>query len=221
MTWVADSALIFLALVVLILASMIQSGRWLRLGLIFAGALILWDALGHDRGLAVAAGSLMLLLVNLLSLARSSGWQHKLDEEADAFYQRHLSRLSRAEARLLIDQGSFIEARAGEELTREGAPVGSLHFLVKGVAAVLVDDVIVGRLGPGDLIGEACLLPDGRASATVRLADDRCRLWFIPKERLNALLAAQPQIAAQLNAATTAALRDKLERSNKERSAEV
>ena len=219
MTWVADSALIFLALAVLVLASVVQSGRWQRQGMILSGGLMLTDALNHERGLAVAATALVLLLVNLLAVARGSGWQRSLDDEADAFYSEHLSRLSKAEARLLIDQGTFIEARAGEELTHEGEPVGSLHFMVRGVAAVLVDNAIVGRVGPGDLIGEACLLPDGKASATVRLADDRCRLWFIPRERLATFLAAQPRIAAELNAATTAALRDKLARVNRERAA--
>lgn len=217
MLWVADARLIFVAITLLLVTSIAAGGRWWRLGLALAGVSLASDAVLHQRGQIVALAGGLLALANLLALLRSGSWSRTLNDEAEVFYRRHLSRLSKAEARLLIDQGTFIAARAGEELTREGQPVESLHFLVRGVAAVLIDNAIVGRAGPGDLIGEACLLPDARASATVRLADDHCRLWFIPRDRLAAFLAAQPRIAAELNAATSSALRDKLERANRER----
>lgn len=217
MLWVADTHLIFMAIALLLVTSVAGGGRWLRHGMALAGAALAADALLHQRGLYVALAGSLLALVNLLAMLRSGSWSRTLDDEADGFHRRHLSRLTKAEARLLIDQGTFIEARAGEELTREGEPVESLHFLVRGVGAVLIDNAIVGRVGPGDLIGEACLLPDARASATVRLADDHCRLWFVPRDRLTAFLTAQPRIAAELNAATSSALRDKLERANRDR----
>lgn len=116
---------------------------------------------------------------------------------------------------MLFDQGSMVMAQMGEELTREGEIVGNLHFLASGCAAVLVDDVIVGRAGPGDMIGEACLIPAGAATATVRVAQSGTRLWFCPRERLGAFLSAQPHIATVLNMATMAALRDKLDRANR------
>ena len=215
--WMSGGGLLMLAVGLVVAGCAVQGGRWLRHGLALAGALGLADALLQQRGLPIAALAALLLLLNLMAIFRLSGRGRGMGDEALAFHARHLSRLSPAQAQLLIDQGTFIEARAGEVLTREGEPVESLHFLVSGFAAVLVDNAIIGRVGPGDLIGEACLLADPRASATVRLADDHCRLWFIPKERLVPFLAAQPQIAAELNAATMGALRDKLERVNRER----
>lgn len=206
-----------LAVGLIVAGSAVQGGRWLRHSLALAGVLGLADSLIHHRGLPIAALAALLFLINLMAVFRMSGRRNGMGEDAAAFYQRHLSRLGGAEAQLLIDQGTFIDARAGDVLTREGQPVESLHFLVSGFAAVLVDNAIVGRVGPGDLIGEACLLADPRASATVRLADDVCRLWFIPKERLVPFLTAQPRIAAELNAATMGALRDKLERVNREK----
>ena len=197
-------------------ASLVQSGQWLRAGLLIAGLLAIADALLRNLGIAPMLLAAIVILANGLALIRIGG-KGVLDADSESFYRRHLSQLSPAQASLLIAQGNFIEARAGDILTREGQPVESLHFLVEGVAAVLIDEAIVGRLGPGDLIGEAVLLGDARASATVRLAGDRNRLWFAPKERLAAFLAAQPAIAAELNAATVSALRDKLERANRER----
>ena len=197
-------------------ASLVQSGQWLRAGLLIAGLLAIADALLRNLGIAPMLLAAIVILANGMALIRMGG-KGVLDADSESFYRRHLSQLSPAQASLLIAQGNFIEARAGDILTREGQPVESLHFLVEGVAAVLIDEAIVGRLGPGDLIGEAVLLGDARASATVRLAGDRNRLWFAPKERLAAFLAAQPAIAAELNAATVSALRDKLERANRER----
>lgn len=215
--WIDAGGLLLLAGALLAAASVVNGGRWLRAGLSLAAAVVIVDALLRPSGLAAPALAAIVLIANGLAVLRMAGSNTLDGDEAEAFYQRHLSRLTPAQASLLMAQGNFIEARAGDILTREGEPVESLHFLVDGVAAVLVDDAIVGRLGPGDLIGEAALLGDSRASATVRLAAERNRLWFIPKDRLSAFLAVQPAIAAELNAATVSALRDKLERVNRER----
>jgi CRP-like cAMP-binding protein len=218
--WMGQGGLLLLAVAVIAAVSAVGGGRWLRTGLLLAGLIGAADALIVGRGLPPLLLGLLIAAINGLALLRMRGPRGGLDAEAEAFYRRHLSRLPRSSARLLIDQGSFIDARAGEVLTREGEPVESLHFLVSGFAAVLVDNVIVGRIGPGDLIGEAALIGDGRASATVRLADDHCRLWFIARDRLQAFLAVQPGIAAELGNATMAALQSKLERANRERAGE-
>lgn len=216
--WIDAGGLLILAAGIVAAVSAVQGGRWLRAGLAIAALVALADALLRQTGIGPLALAAIVLVANGLAMLRMGG-RGRLDADAESFYRRHLSRLSPAQASLLIAQGNFIEARAGDILTREGQPVESLHFLVEGVAAVLVDEAVVGRLGPGDLIGEAALLGDAHASATVRLAADRNRLWFIPRDRLSAFLAVQPAIAAELNAATVSALRDKLERTNRERAA--
>ena len=214
--WIDSGGLLMAAGAVVVIASAVQGGRWLRVGLFLAGLLALSDALFRNTGIAPVSLAAVLILINGLALVRMRG-RGVLDDDSTAFYQRHLSHLSPAQAGLLIQQGSFVDGRAGDILTREGERVDALHFLVSGIAAVMVDNAIVGRIGPGDLIGEAALLGEGRASATVRLAGDSNRLWFIPKERLAAFLAVHPDIAAELNAATMAALQEKLERANRTR----
>lgn len=214
--WIDSGALLIAAGGAVAAASLTRGRQWLRVWLVLAGVLAWADITLRDLGLLPVVLATIVLIANGLALLRVSG-KGRLDADGESFHQRHLSRLTPEQASLLIAQGNFIDARAGDILTREGQPVESLHFLVEGVAAVLIDGAIVGRLGPGDLIGEAVLLGDARASATVRLAGDRNRLWFAPKERLAAFLAVQPAIAAELNAATVSALRDKLELANRER----
>ena len=214
--WIEADGLLILAGGIVAAAGAVQGGRWLRMGLLLAALVVLVDTMLRQTGAAPAVLAIIVIIANGLAVIRLGG-KGVLDADGESFHQRHLSRLTPAQASLLIAQGNFIEARAGDILTREGQPVESLHFLVEGVAAVLVDEAIVGRLGPGDLIGEAALLGDARASATVRLAADRNRLWFAPKDRLAAFLAAQPAIAAELGSATIAALQSKLERANRER----
>ena len=172
MLWVADTQLIFAAIALLLVVSVAGGGRWLRHGLALAGVVLTVDALVHQRGLYVALAGGLLALVNLLALMRSGSWSRTLDDEADAFHRRHLSRLSKAEARLLIDQGTFIEARAGEELTREGEPVDSLHFLVRGVEGIEREEEAWRR--PGGVRHCLCQRAWQRPVRSRRAAPARC-----------------------------------------------
>lgn len=217
--WIDQGGLLLLAGGLIVAGSIIGGGRWLRLSLVLAGLAGVADALLRQTGWPPLLLAALLAAFNALAILRMGGGRGTLDSDAERFRSNHLAALSAGQARLLIDQGEWIEPRAGEILTREGQPVDALYFLARGTGAVLVDNAIVGRVGPGDIIGEAVLAgPAATASATVRLAEDHCRLWFIPSQRLAAFLAAQPVIAAELDKATIAALRDKLERANRARS---
>ena len=215
-----DGQLLLLAAGLATIASAVLGGRYLRHGLALAGAIACADAILAGRGMPVLLLALLFTLINLMAVFRVGRRRATLTPDTAALHRKHLAGLSAGEAQLLLDQGNIVEARAGEELTREGAEVSNLYFLLSGCAAVLVDDRVIGRADAGDLIGEACLIGDGRASATVRLADDNCRLWFVPKERLLAFLKAQPKIANELSKATLAGLRDKLETANRTNAAD-
>jgi CRP-like cAMP-binding protein len=217
--WIDQGGLLLLAGGFIVAGSIVRGGRWLRLALALAGLAGVADALLRQTGWPPLVLAAMLAAFNALAILRMAGKGGAMDSDAERFRSEHLSALSPGQARLLIDQGEWIEPRAGEMLTREGQPVDALYFLARGTGAVLVDNAIVGRVGIGDIIGEAVLAgPAATASATVRLAEDNCRLWFIPAARLSQFLAAQPAIAAELDKATIAALRDKLERANRTRS---
>jgi hypothetical protein len=59
-----------------------------------------------------------------------------MDSDAERFRSEHLSALSPGQARLLIDQGEWIEPRAGEMLTREGQPAIAAELDKATIAAL-------------------------------------------------------------------------------------
>ena len=221
MTWSGLDATTMVALAIaLLFVGSVGTERHLRIALSVAGvAGVATAALGY-ASLIVAAGGVALAVVNLLKLLRMRGGVDRLDDDARLFAQRHLSLLPARDAALLIGQGAIVTARAGEQLTREGHLTDRLYFLVSGSAAVMVDGKTVGGLLPGDMVGEASLLDDAHATATVEIAED-ARLWFAEARVLKPFLALHPRIAAALAKATLAALRDKLGRSNRAASAAV
>ena len=124
------------------------------------------------------------------------------------------SGMNRAKARTLIDQGLWIDASAGDILTREGEPVTHLHWIADGSAEVLVDDDATGTCGPRSLIGEATLFSGDPATGTVRLTSDS-KLWSIEAETLRAYAEAHPDVRQILDHGFTLSLADKLDAMNR------
>ncbi len=205
------------AIAIIAATSFVARGRWLRFGLAIAGLLLVAEGLSRDHVPSVAMLGGLLSVINIFALAQPLLSCRKLGDEGALLRARHLPMLGAADVRRLLDEGSFTNARAGDVLMREGAVSQSLQFLVNGTAAVTVAEAIVGRIDAGDLMGEACLIPGGRASASVRIASDSARLWFIPGDRLHAFLGANPRIAEALSQASLAALQAKLDGANRDR----
>ena len=81
----------------------------------------------------------------------------------------------------------------GEALVTEGSIGADLYFVRRGTFVVTVRDgnadAEVGRLGPGDVVGETQLIAGGRRTATVR-ALEPCTVPALPHAEFAALLAA-------------------------------
>ena len=124
-----------------------------------------------------------------------------------------LAGLGRAPARRLLDQGMWLTGRPGEILTREGEEAGQLIYLDYGSAEVRARGRLVGRVGPGQLVGEAAVLGDAPAMATVTLTAPS-RFWCAQGKPLTAYLAANPDALHALEHGFTVSLRQKLEAMN-------
>ena len=124
------------------------------------------------------------------------------------------SGMNRAKARTLIDQGLWIDASAGDILTREGEPVTHLHWIADGTAEILVDNAVTGTCGLGALVGEATIFSEVPATGTVRLTADS-KLWSIEAETLRAYAEAHPDVRQILDHGFTRSLAEKLDAMNR------
>jgi CRP-like cAMP-binding protein len=139
-----------------------------------------------------------------------------------ALFERHeqplrrglLAGMDRVKARTLIDQGLWIDASAGDVLTREGEPVTHLHWIAEGAAEVLVNDAPTASLDAGTLVGEANIFTEEPASGTVRLTSDS-KLWSIEAEALRAYADTHPDVRQILDHGFTRSLAEKLDAVNR------
>jgi len=138
----------------------------------------------------------------------------RFSREEEDMLSGPLSGLGRAQARRLLDQGFWMEGRPGDVLTREGEQAAQLVYLSRGAADVRAHGHLVGNIGPQQLIGEATVLGDAPATATVTLTAPS-RFWCAQGHALNAYLAANPDARHALEHGFTISLRDKLEAMNR------
>lgn len=168
------------------------------------------------HGLLGAILPFLILIVGGVQAASVLGANRtaKFDEDEKAMLAGPLAGLGRAQARRLIDQGIWIEGRPGDVLIREGEPAAQLYFLANGAADVHSRGNLVGRAVPGQLVGEATVLGESAAIATVTLTQPS-RFWCAQGRTLNAYLAANPDARHALEHGFTVSLREKLEAMNR------
>jgi CRP/FNR family cyclic AMP-dependent transcriptional regulator len=79
----------------------------------------------------------------------------------------------------------------GEVIIRQGRRADYVFNLSSGVAEVLVDEVVVGRIGEGEIFGAMAALTHAERSATVR-AKTSCAVVKVPKEQFTDLIRSNP-----------------------------
>lgn len=159
---------------------------------------------------------LLILIVAGVQVASVIGANQaaKFSAEENGMLEGPLAGLGRAQARRLIDQGIWMDAREGDVLVREGEPAAQLYYLATGAGDVHSRGNLVGRVVPGQLIGEATVLGEAAAIATVTVTQP-ARIWCAQGRTLNAYLAANPDARHALEHSFTVSLREKLDAMNR------
>ncbi|HEV2567682.1 cyclic nucleotide-binding domain-containing protein [Sphingomonas sp.] len=157
-----------------------------------------------------------LLLVNLVLLLQfmRSNAAVRFTPDEEPMLKALLNELPRARARHFLDQGLWLTGKAGETLIRQGEPVTHLFYIAEGEAEVTSGGKAVGRVGPGDLVGEVTVLSGDTASATVTL-QTAARMWCAPAQTLRLYLDAHHDVRHAVEMSFATALRHKLQEMNK------
>lgn len=106
----------------------------------------------------------------------------ELDHHDLATIARHVGEIEVPEGQLLFEQGSI--------------PY-EMFVIEEGTAEVMRDGERVGRIGPGDVVGEIALLRFQRRMATVRVTSP-LRAVTVSADELQVIEEEMPEIAGQL-----------------------
>jgi hypothetical protein len=158
-----------------------------------------------------------LLLAACLAMLGRRLWENRsvrFSPDEQAMLDRLFTELPRSRARHLIDQGMWLNGKAGEVLTREGETVDHLYYLAEGEARVIAMGSQVGLCRPGDLIGELTVLSGETASATVIL-NTPARFWCAPADDLRPYVEAHDDIRRAIEHGFATVLKAKLRASNR------
>ena len=211
---------IYIAIFAAVLLSMIVRSRLAsQLLLGAAGALGIVYGWGAHGALAALFPFLILLVGGVQAASiLSADRLVEFNEDERVMAEKALPGLERAQARRLMDQGFWMDGREGDMLIQEGEKAGQLYYLASGSADVRVNDRLVGQIGPGQLVGEATVLGETAAIASVALTQPS-RFWCAQGEALNDYLAANPEARHALEHSFTVSLRQKLDAMNRAQSA--
>jgi cyclic nucleotide-binding protein len=158
----------------------------------------------------------LILIVAGVQAASVAGANRRarFNDEEQAMFEGPLKGLGKARARRLLDQGIWIDGRAGDVLIREGEQAAQLFYITSGGGDVHSRGNLVGRVGAGQLVGEATVLGESAAIATVTLTESS-RFWCAQGHSLNAYLAANPDARHALEHSFNVSLREKLDAMNR------
>ena len=87
-----------------------------------------------------------------------------------------------------------------------GTPAHSMYVVIEGEVEIRIGDVVLDRLGPGEIFGEMALVTGDQRSATARAATD-CRVVEISERRFLFLVQQTPFFALEVMRMLAARLR--------------
>lgn len=100
-----------------------------------------------------------------------------------------------------VEQRSYAK---GQTVVFRGTTVEGVSVVASGKVGVWIkpkphlQPALAAELGPGDVFGEASILEQGTAGATIKAAEDETLVFLIPQDAFLGLLAADPALRARV-----------------------
>ena len=131
-----------------------------------------------------------------------------------------LGQLTDLDVEWLASTGSRVKLAPGTTVITEGRPVDAITIVLDGELVVALEEAHqeVGRLGPGEIVGEMSFVDAAPPSATVRASTGSVVL-SVPRRQLSARLASDDGFAARFYRAIAMLLSDRLRTANARRGA--
>ena len=130
-----------------------------------------------------------------------------------------VAKISDEDRRLLSGYGEFLPVQDDQVLIEEGHDQNCLYFIISGRLHVTTDvdgrRTLLGRLGPGDLVGEVNVFDPQKASATVT-GVEFCQVWRMDRATLDDFTRENPAAAAQLLVHIATQLSQRLRETNEQ-----
>ena len=99
--------------------------------------------------------------------------------------------------RYLIGRFRFLEIEPATAFVEQGVRTAGLYVLMAGHADLLRDDVVVGALDSGDMIGETSVLSGSGCPVTAK-AGPRCLALFLPRADFQEIIMTHPQVLSYI-----------------------
>jgi CRP-like cAMP-binding protein len=190
---------------------LIRGDGWLFPALNLGGALCLILSLVDDFNVHVMLVEIAWAVISVIGLVRLYLLDRyfRFTEEERGAVARLAFGLPKDRARKLLALGAWTDAAPGLVLTREGEPVGHLHYLAEGTCGIEIEGRVVASVGTGGLIGEMTYNTGEPATATVIVATP-ARLLGFERRALEAFLGHNEDIRAAIEQSVAGDLRRKL-----------
>ncbi|MEM1287747.1 MAG: cyclic nucleotide-binding domain-containing protein [Pseudomonadota bacterium] len=186
----------------------------------FAGICVLFS-LSEAFNLYSAIVQLIWIALSIAGLARLIGERRAIffTPHEQSYLDQNLGKMSKADARKLLDQATIMSINEGTVLTTEGEEITHLAYLLEGEARVFVKDREIANLTAGSYIGDVTYETPQPATATVVLSSPAWAICF-EIDKLRGFLQKNPRIKNQLLASTSRSVKSKLKKANQKASAE-
>lgn len=91
----------------------------------------------------------------------------------------------------------FVYFQPGDVIIHQNDEADSVYSLFEGSAEVLVNNVVVGQIQEGEILGALAVLTEAKRSATVR-AKTRCSVVKVPRDQFKTLIRTNPSMIHRL-----------------------